>query len=72
MAISLLYGFAYRIVDINDFLLNFTGVLLGYGILNGAAFLYCSVAGESPRVGDPRDGGLWGHIESVLNALARP
>ncbi len=31
--ISLLYGFAYRVVDVNDVLLNSSGVMIGYGLL---------------------------------------
>jgi glycopeptide antibiotics resistance protein len=33
LAISLLYGFAYRVIDVNDVLLNFTGVMIGYALL---------------------------------------
>jgi glycopeptide antibiotics resistance protein len=40
LAISLLYGFAYRVIDVNDVLLNVSGVLLGYAFLNALAFIY--------------------------------
>ncbi len=29
LLMNLVYGFAYRVVDINDFMLNFLGVVLG-------------------------------------------
>jgi glycopeptide antibiotics resistance protein len=37
LAISLLYGFAYRVIDVNDVLLNLSGAMLGYALLKVAA-----------------------------------
>lgn len=39
MIISLLLGYPYRIVDINDVLMNALGVLVGYGIFRAFAWL---------------------------------
>lgn len=32
--LNLLLGYTYRTVDINDIIFNFTGALLGWGLLN--------------------------------------
>jgi glycopeptide antibiotics resistance protein len=69
-AISLIYGFAYRVIDINDFLLNFSGVMLGYAALRIAACSYRAVSGRHSRAANSQREGFWGHIESVL--LGRP
>lgn len=66
LAISLLYGFAYRVIDINDVLLNFTGVLSGFALLRTVAFVYQAASGRSPSEASRRTEGLWGHIASTL------
>ena len=38
--ISLILGYPYRVVDINDALMNTLGVLLGYGLFRSFAWLY--------------------------------
>jgi len=39
LAISLLYGFAYRVIDVNDVLLNFAGTMLGHALFRSGAWL---------------------------------
>ena len=46
LAISLAYGFAYRVIDINDFLLNFAGVMLGYTLLRSLVSLHQAISGR--------------------------
>ncbi|MEM8536026.1 MAG: VanZ family protein [Chloroflexota bacterium] len=41
--LSLLLGYLYRFVDINDLFFNALGVLIGYGLLRVFAFLYLAV-----------------------------
>jgi glycopeptide antibiotics resistance protein len=69
LVISLLYGFAYRVVDINDILLNTAGVVVGYAVLRIIASSYQRISGRSPRRIDSPDAGLWEYIESVLLAV---
>lgn len=38
--ISLIIGFSYRTVDINDIILNFTGVIIGYWIFEFFSYLF--------------------------------
>ncbi len=40
---ALMTGLIYRQVDINDFLLNTTGALIGYGLFQAFAWLYLAV-----------------------------
>jgi glycopeptide antibiotics resistance protein len=68
LLISGLYGFAYRVTDINDILLNFAGVVSGYGVLRLVALAYQTVSGRSSRGASSPDAGLWQYIESVLLA----
>jgi glycopeptide antibiotics resistance protein len=44
LGFSLLIGGLYRSVDINDVLLNATGVLLGYALFRGFACLYVAIS----------------------------
>ena len=37
LAVSLVLGYSYRIADVDDVILNLTGVLLGYGLLRLAS-----------------------------------
>ena len=60
LTISLLYGFAYRVIDVNDVLLNFTGVMLGYALLRATALLYRTVAGR----------GSWRSLEHTSTGAA--
>jgi glycopeptide antibiotics resistance protein len=54
LAISLLYGFAYRVIDINDVLLNFAGAMIGYVLLKAVAAFYRAVSQTSLSPGaDP-------------------
>jgi len=46
LAISVVYGFAYRVIDINDFLLNLAGVMLGYALLRALASVYQAASGR--------------------------
>jgi glycopeptide antibiotics resistance protein len=57
-------GFTYRIIDINDVLLNFTGVMLGYALLRIVALLYRASLTRGPRQADLK--AMLGHIQSVL------
>ena len=40
LAIALMLGYPYRIIDINDAILNALGVLIGYGLFRVFAWLY--------------------------------
>lgn len=53
LGISLCYGFPYRVIDINDILLNLTGVMLGYGLLRAVAQLSKGIM-AAPRSADGR------------------
>lgn len=66
LAISLLYGFAYRVIDINDVLLNFTGAMIGYALLRAVALVYHAVLGQRRKVTSPLIEDLWGHFDSIL------
>jgi glycopeptide antibiotics resistance protein len=69
LLISLIYGFAYRVIDINDVLLNSTGVMIGYALLGVLSFFYRAVSGANPRNANPQDRedrGFWRYIKSVL------
>jgi glycopeptide antibiotics resistance protein len=57
-------GFTSRIIDINDVLLNFTGVMLGYMLLRAVALVYRSALTHWPRQASRRE--MLGHIQSVL------
>jgi glycopeptide antibiotics resistance protein len=74
LAISLLYRFTYRVIDVNDILLNVPGVLFGYALLTATAlaFVYQKVSGQNPRESKFPDEGVWSHIESVLLKPASP
>jgi glycopeptide antibiotics resistance protein len=69
--ISLLYGFAYRVIDINDVLLNFAGVMLGYALLIIMARSYQAVSRHRKRAATPRSAEPWEHFESVLLSHGR-
>jgi glycopeptide antibiotics resistance protein len=77
LLIALLYGFAYRIIDVNDIILNFAGVMTGYALLRGIASLYRAAVlnlGHGPPEGRLRsqNQGLWADIQSVLLTQASP
>lgn len=55
------YGYSVRIVDINDVLLNFVGVLLGLGLFRALAWLYKKAA----VMNEPSEG-IWKHIHTSL------
>ena len=55
LAISLLYGFAYRVIDINDVLLNFAGAMLGYALVRLSAWFYRAASGRSLVEARPRE-----------------
>ncbi len=64
LAMDLVYGFAYRKVDVNDILLVWLGAVVGYFVLRAAATAYC-------RISDPADteSGIWSHAEITLNRM---
>lgn len=62
LILSLLVGYAYRIIDVNDMLMNALGVLVGYGLFRLAAGLYLWL---SRRLSFPR----WG-VFDFLYAVA--
>jgi len=66
LSISLIYGFPYRVIDVNDILLNFSGVLGGYALLQALALLYRAALSQSPRGAKVREESVWGYIESVM------
>jgi len=72
LIVSLFYGFAYRIIDVNDVMLNFTGVMLGYALLGGMATLYQTAMRRRPPEASARNQseGPWAHLQSVLMAQA--
>jgi glycopeptide antibiotics resistance protein len=43
LAMNAVYGFSYRVVDINDVILNVTGVLIGYGLFLAGRAVYARV-----------------------------
>jgi glycopeptide antibiotics resistance protein len=69
LTISLGYGFTYRVIDINDVLLNSTGVMLGYAVLRIVAFLYRTASSHRLRQSELLKEGLLSHIESALLRL---
>jgi glycopeptide antibiotics resistance protein len=61
LVISLLYRFPYRTVDINDVLLNLSGVAIGYALFCFFAWIYRkSVSKDEPTKS------VWSHIHNVL------
>ncbi len=66
LCISLLYGFAYRIIDVNDSLLNFTGAMAGYALLKATAACYQTVSRHARGRERPSAEKLRGHFESIL------
>lgn len=72
LIISLFYGFAYRVIDVNDVMLNFAGVMMGYALLRGIASLYWTATSrDHQEVGARNQGeGPWAHILSVLRIQA--
>ena len=61
LIIGLIYGFPYRVIDINDVLLVFAGVVLGYLALRITARAYQWLTGAGATTGP-----LGRHIHSVL------
>lgn len=59
--IDLAYGFAYRTIDINDFLLVWFGAIAGYVLFLIAAMIYKLIIGT-----DSSDQGIWTHAHNVL------
>ncbi|MBZ0294933.1 MAG: VanZ family protein [Anaerolineae bacterium] len=63
LVISLLLGYAYRVIDINDVLMNMLGVLIGYGIFSIFAWLYLAMMQRLAIKG----GGLAGYVYEVAS-----
>lgn len=63
LAIDLAYGFAYRTIDVNDFLLVWFGAIAGYLLFRGVALAYRKIIGT-----DIGDQGIWGHAHDVLTS----
>ena len=61
LGIGLLLGYPYRVLDINDVLMNALGVLVGYGLFWLLAMLALWLA----RRGKERPGGLAGELVAV-------
>jgi len=60
LALDLIYRFAYRAVDVNDLLFNFSGVMIGFGLFRVIASLYNSAFENEPIAG------IWSYIHAVL------
>ncbi len=61
LAMDLVYGFAYRKVDIDDVFLVWAGAVAGYAALRVLATAYCQVSGPA-RTGS----GIWSDAETTL------
>jgi glycopeptide antibiotics resistance protein len=61
LIIGLIYGFPYRVIDVNDVLLVFAGVVLGYLALRATAHGYRRLTGAGAATGP-----LGRHVHSVL------
>lgn len=61
LLIDLAYGFAYRAVDINDFVLVWLGAAVGYALFRVVAVIYRQIVGT-----DSGDQGVWAHAHNVL------
>lgn len=55
------YSFPPRIVDVNDVLLNFSGVMIGLGLFHLVARLYKNMVSDSKQ-----NGGIWAYIYFTL------
>lgn len=61
LGIGLLLGYPYRVLDVNDILMNALGVLIGYGLF----WLLARLALWLGRRGQARPGGLAGELVAV-------
>ena len=61
--ISLVLGYSYRVVDINDSIFNACGVLLGYGLFKLFARIYLLVIKPEPS----NKGGLRHYLNEVVH-----
>ena len=64
LGMDLIYGFAYRKVDVNDILLVWGGAFVGYALLRVVATAYCKIA--EPAISES---GVWSHAELTLGRL---
>jgi glycopeptide antibiotics resistance protein len=62
--ITLILRYPYRVVDINDVILNALGVLIGYALFRILAWLYLSVV---PQRSERKRGQLWAYLDDVVN-----
>jgi len=62
LIISLLLGYPYRVIDVNDALLNACGVLLGFGLFRIFTWLYLSALSSTI---DKEHGGLPAYIDKI-------
>lgn len=68
LIISLLLGYVYWIVDVNDVLMNALGVLIGYGIFRVFAWVYMWVMQHIPI----KRWGLIGYVYEVSSRADKP
>ncbi len=63
LVISLLYRFPYRTIDINDVLLNLSGVMIGFALFCFFAWIYRKSVSKNESVKE-----VWSHIHTVLTS----
>lgn len=61
--LSLILGYPYRVIDINDALCNMVGVLLGYGLFKLFAYLYLVMMKDSEKA----KRGLMLYLDNVVH-----
>jgi glycopeptide antibiotics resistance protein len=66
--LTLILRYPYRVVDINDLLLNAIGVWIGYAFFRVFAWLYLSAVHQRP---DMRPSGLLAYLHSVADPSGR-
>lgn len=67
LLISLLLGYPYRVIDINDVLMNALGVLIGYGVFRLFGWLYMWITEQL----DIQHVGLGAYIHDVVASSRR-
>lgn len=63
LLISLILGYPYRAIDVNDVIFNSLGVVLGYGLFRLSAWMYITVT----RRFNIQPKGLFSHIHEVAS-----
>lgn len=64
LVVGLAYGFPYRVIDVNDVLLNLLGVALGAGALLLFSRVYLRLVGP-----EGASGVGWDHVDAVLTRI---